>query len=163
MLKSWILTGCFLCFFAVAIADALPDVQAEILALEKEMAVALVQTDVDTLIRLWAEDFMVNNPGNTVLTDREQVMARVHAGIIMYDRFESSAEEIRVYEDLVMVMGEETVHPADTAPGAGQILKRRYTNIWMRRDGTWVLTARHANVIASEPATSRPSGHEGNR
>lgn len=133
---------------ATAGAEDQVEVKDHILALEQEMAAALVETDVDTLTRLWAEDFMVNNPGNTVLSNREEVMDRVHAGIIHYDRFVQKVEEIRVYEGIVMVMGEETVLPADKAPGAGRILRRRFTNIWMRRNGSWVLTARHANVIS---------------
>ncbi|MCC5848297.1 MAG: nuclear transport factor 2 family protein [Verrucomicrobia bacterium] len=132
------------------------EVKAKIRALEKEMAVALVETDVETLLRLWAEDFMVNNPGNTVLSNRAQVMERVHAGIIQYESFAQNIEEIRVYENIVMVMGEETVLPSDGAPGAGQLLKRRFTNIWMRKDDTWILTARHANVIPPRPAPSGP-------
>ncbi|HSX84098.1 MAG TPA: hypothetical protein VLE50_01770 [Cellvibrio sp.] len=34
--------------------------------------------------------------------------------------------------------------------GAETTIHRRYTNIWMKRDGQWLPTARHANVICSE-------------
>ena len=37
--------------------------------------------------------------------------------------------------------------PAGNAPGAGQTLRRRYTNVWMRRNGKWLLTARQASII----------------
>jgi hypothetical protein len=137
-MKKWMVVGCCLWIFTAAVAEESVAVKEQIIALEKEMAVALVKTDVDTLTRLWAADFMVNNPGNTVLTNRDQVLGRVHAGIIRYDRFEQKIEEIRVYENLVMVMGEEIVQPSDTAPGAGLTLHRRFTcalqvfGIWVR-------------------------------
>ena len=150
-MKLGIIPGCCLWMLLTVGADETVAVKDHILALEQEMAVALVETDVDSLTRLWAEDFMVNNPANTVLTTREDVMDRVDAGIIRYDRFDQQVEEIRVYERVVIVMGEEIVKPADTAPGAGRILHRRFTNIWMLKDGTWILTARHANVISPPP------------
>jgi ketosteroid isomerase-like protein len=31
-----------------------------------------------------------------------------------------------------------------------QTVKRRYTNIWMKKDGNWKLVARHANVICAQ-------------
>jgi len=56
-------------------------------------------------------------------------------------------EEIKFYGDTVIVMGSEVVTPAQGAPRAGQTIRRRFTNIWMKRKGKWWLTARHANVI----------------
>jgi hypothetical protein len=45
----------------------------------------------------------------------------------------------------------ETVQPIGDAPSAGlvagQIIKRRFTNVWKNEAGTWRLFARHANVI----------------
>ncbi|MDA3873319.1 MAG: nuclear transport factor 2 family protein [Kiritimatiellae bacterium] len=151
-MNKWIVLGWCLWILASADADETVAVKDHILALEQEMAVALVETDVDTLTRLWAEDFMVNNPANTVLTNRDEVMERVHAGIIHYDQFEQRVDAVRVYEGIVLVMGEEIVRPVGNAPGAGRILRRRFTNIWMHRDGTWILTARHANVIPPQPS-----------
>lgn len=154
-MKKWKIVGYCLWIVTAVAAEESVAVKQQIIALEKEMAVALVETDVDTLTRLWAADFMVNNPGNTVLSNRDQVLERVHAGIIRYDRFEQKIEEIRVYENLVMVMGGEMVQPADTAPGAGLTLHRRFTNIWMLREGRWTLTARHANVIPPKPPVQK--------
>jgi hypothetical protein len=47
-------------------------------------------------------------------------------------------------------MGEETVTPKGKAPFAGQTVRRRITNIWMKRDGQWKLTARQATIIRRE-------------
>jgi hypothetical protein len=50
-------------------------------------------------------------------------------------------------------MGLETLIPITDAPSAGLVagktIKRRFTNIWKKEDGTWRLFARHANVIAN--------------
>ena len=52
-----------------------------------------------------------------------------------------------VHGDTVIVMGHETVVPKGNSPDAGKTIHRRYTNIWMKRDGRWRLVARHASVI----------------
>jgi hypothetical protein len=51
---------------------------------------------------------------------------------------------------MVVVMGRETLTPAGNAPGAGQTIRRRYTNVWMKNRGKWLLTVRHAHIICSD-------------
>jgi len=59
-------------------------------------------------------------------------------------------EAVLVHGDTVILMGQETVKPKGKAPFAGQTLRRRFTNIWMKRDGRWQLTARQATIIDRE-------------
>jgi hypothetical protein len=56
---------------------------------------------------------------------------------------------------MVVVMGSEVVVPAPGAPNADKSLKRRYTNVWMNRDGKWRLTVRHANNVC-ENTSEKP-------
>jgi hypothetical protein len=51
--------------------------------------------------------------------------------------------------NLVITMGHETLvaNNASRAATAGQVYKRRFTNIWMKKNGKWQLIARHASVI----------------
>ena len=51
-------------------------------------------------------------------------------------------------------MGKETLVPTGSAPMAGQTVNRRYTNIWTKEKGNWILIARHANVICEPAKTS---------
>jgi hypothetical protein len=46
-------------------------------------------------------------------------------------------------------MGHETIVSKNDTPvaKAGQIFKRRFTNIWMKKNGKWQQIARHASVI----------------
>jgi ketosteroid isomerase-like protein len=108
---------------------------------------AVVRSDVAALEKLWAEDFTVNNPNNQISRGRKEVLDRVRSGLIKYSSFVREIESIGFYGETVIVMGLEIVTPIGNAPGAGQTLRRRYTNIWMKRKGNWLLTARHANVI----------------
>ena len=121
--------------------------EQEIRKLDMAEADAVLRSDLPALEKLWAEDFTVNNPGNEISKGRKEVVRLVRAGIIKYSSFVREAESVLLQGNAVIVMGLETVKPIGNAPGAGQTLRRRYTNIWMKRNGRWLLTARHANVI----------------
>ena len=121
--------------------------EQEIRKLDMAEADAVLRSDLPALEKLWAEDFTVNNPGNEISKGRKEIVRLVRAGIIKYSSFVREAESVLLHGNTVIVMGLETVKPIGNAPGAGQTLRRRYTNIWMKRNGRWLLTARHANVI----------------
>ena len=119
----------------------------EIRKLDLAEADAVLRSDLTALDKIWAEDFTVNNPGNEISKGRAEVVKLVRAGIIKYSSFVREIETILFHGNTVVVMGLETVEPTGNAPGAGQILRRRYTNIWMKKKDKWLLTARHANNI----------------
>ncbi len=122
-------------------------VEARIRALEAEETRALVARDREALRRLWAEDFTVNAPRNVVVRGRDRVLALMDSGVIDYARFERETEVLPIDGDMALVMGWETVHPRGRAPMAGQVVRRRFTNIWRLRGGDWVQVARHAHVV----------------
>ena len=122
------------------------ELEQTIRKLEREENEAVLHSDIPALEKLWAEDFTVNNPQSQISRGRKDVFDRVRAGLINYSAFVREIEEIKFYRDTVIVMGSEVVTPAQE-PKAGQAIHRRFTNIWMKRKGKWLLTARHANVI----------------
>ena len=76
----------------------------------------------------------------------------IDAGVIRYDAFERTPEQLLFFDGMVVVMGGEVVMPAKGAPNAGRRLERRYTNVWMQRDGGWRLVVRHANNVCRDVA-----------
>lgn len=125
-----------------------PTVEAKIRALEDEERNAVLAGDVSALEHLWSSDIIINNPQSSITPTREALLLRVREGKIHYSSFERHIEAMRASGDnLVIVMGAEKVVPAGPAPGAGQAVMRRFTDLWKLQDGTWTLIARHANVI----------------
>jgi hypothetical protein len=116
--------------------------------LEEQERQAVLSEDTAALERLWSEEFIVNNPQNRVTTSRDDALGLVRRGLIRYAAFERQIEEVRFNDDIAIVMGAETVEPVGDAPRAGEIVKRRYTNVWKKKEATWRMIARHANVIA---------------
>ena len=121
--------------------------EQEIRRLDMAEAEGLLHKDVAALEKLWAEDFTVNNPRNGITNGRKEVVALIRNGTIDYSSFVREIETILFHGDTIIVMGLETIKPVGKAPFAGQTVRRRYTHFWMKRQGRWLLTARHANVI----------------
>jgi Domain of unknown function (DUF4440) len=115
--------------------------------LDRAEAQGLLHRDSTALRRLWAPDFTVNNPRNSITRGSDEVVALIRNGTIDYSSFARDIETILFHGSTVIVMGSETITPVNKAPFAGQRVRRRFTHFWMRRGGEWRLTARHANVL----------------
>ena len=136
-------------FYAGYLYAQSQDAEAEIRSLEQIEVQAVLQKDTVTLLKLWDKDYIVNSPDNVI----------VFAGKTAVDRpvlkrpktsFTREIEKITIRGAFVISMGSETVVPAGDQPNPGQIVKRRYTNIWEKQNGGWKLVARHANVVCQQ-------------
>jgi ketosteroid isomerase-like protein len=121
-------------------------------SLDDQERVATLSRNLPELEKLWSEEFTVNAPNNQVVVGRRAVLdAFVHTSIINFSKFERQVEFICADGDFVFIMGLESVTPVSDAPSvglvAGQVINRRFTNVWRNEEGTWRLFARHANVI----------------
>ena len=121
--------------------------EQEIRKLDAAEADAILNKDIAALDKITAEDLTVNAPGNTVIMGRKAVTELIQNGVIDYSSFVREIQTILFYGDTVIVMGSETIKPVRKAPFAGQTVRRRFTNFWMKRKGKWLLSARHASVI----------------
>jgi ketosteroid isomerase-like protein len=97
---------------------------------------------------IWAPGFMVNAPTNRVVVGGQVEM--VMAGVINYTSYKQEIEQILLKGDIVIEMGNETVVPVINNRKGGQTIKRRYTHIWAKENGSWKLIARHANEVCQE-------------
>lgn len=123
--------------------------ETEIRILEQRGAEAVLKGDTNTLKQLWATEFMVNTPRNEVTGNRDSVLLLQKRGQLDYSRFDKIIERIQFQENIVITMGHEIIVAKTDSPAAkaGQIMKRRFTNIWMKKNGQWQQIARHASII----------------
>lgn len=112
--------------------------------LEQAQVDALLRGDVAAMRSNWAKDYVVNNPFNEAV---DASKGPIQAGTLTYASFIRELERVLIHGNTVIVMGRETVVPKGTSADAGKTIHRRFTNIWMKRNGKWLLTARHASVI----------------
>lgn len=123
--------------------------EAEIRRLEQVVVTAILNGDTNKLKEVWAPEFLVNNPRNNISVNREAVLQTQKAGMINYSSFERIIEEWQFQDAMVITMGYEIFVPQTDIPGAksGQTVKRRFTNIWLKKKGKWQQIARHASII----------------
>ena len=123
--------------------------EQEIKRLDLAHANAILRRDVEALKKLIADDAVTNHPTNKIVKEREGIFELIRTGTINYSSFERVPETFLFYKDMVVVMGNETLTLAGDVGKAGQNVRRRYTNVWMKQKGKWLLTIRHAHIVCS--------------
>ncbi|MEJ5964193.1 nuclear transport factor 2 family protein [Pedobacter immunditicola] len=149
-MKSILVLSVFIIFSAQLFAQkALYDrvLEEHIKTLDLAHAQAILKGDAAGLDTLMDDDVAVNHPTNKIIKEKKELMQRIRQGVIRYTAFERYPEKFIFFKDMVVVMGSEIVVPSTGAPNAGKNLQRRYTNVWMKLDGKWKLTVRHANNV----------------
>jgi ketosteroid isomerase-like protein len=137
--------------FAILICScpsfAQQNVEDEIKNLEQMEVKAVLAKDTTTLKKLWDENYIVHNPENKIVpavanSTNRPVLNRPRSS------FTREVERITVNGDVALSMGSETVGTAENS-SSQKIINRRYTNVWMKKEGIWKLIARHANIICN--------------
>jgi ketosteroid isomerase-like protein len=131
-------------------ADQNVALQQQIKLLDLAHAQAIFKGDPQALDSLMDDDVTVNHPTNRIVKEKKELLDLIKKGVIRYTSFKRIPEEFLFFENIVVVMGREVVIPAKGAPDAGKTLQRRYTNMWLKKNGRWRLTVRHANNVCSE-------------
>lgn len=127
-------------------------------SLDDRERIAALNRDIPALEQLWSDQITINAPNNRVVIGRRTNLDTfVRGGIINFSSFERAIEFIRIDGDFAVIMGLETVKPVSDAPSAGlvagQLVTRRFTNVWKNEADAWRLYWRHANVIPAAPLT----------
>lgn len=125
--------------------------EVEIKRLEVEQVEYLMNGKVAEMKKNWAADFTVNNPFNVV---QDAATGPIQSGVLTYLKFERTIEKVLLHDSVIIVMGNELVVPKTAPKGSShdtnEPIKRRFTNVWMRKDGKWLMIARHASNICSK-------------
>ncbi len=117
----------------------------EIKKLEEQERIAVTYGDTATLFRLWSADYVVNNPNNMILT-AAQIKKFVRGTGMDKTSFTRNIEKISFTKDIAVVMGSEMVTVRDKNSNTGKPIYRRYTNIWVKNENSWNLSARQTTI-----------------
>ena len=121
--------------------------EAELRSIDNMERQAILKSDTTQLRKLMSPKLLVHNPENNVVTI-DEVMSRVISGKIDYESFERTIEAVSLIDNVGIVMGKEVIKPKGRMANAGKTVTRRFTNVWIRQDGVWKLTARQATIIS---------------
>ncbi len=132
-----------------AATAALKDTRvAAALAARMKVHTALLAGDSAAFGGGFTADAVVNSPANNVVTAAEAAR-RSRAGTLNYKYVHTSLEYAAARrKDEVVFMGEETYEPAAGAMHAGKTVRRRFTDLYRKVQGKWLLSLRQATIIS---------------
>jgi ketosteroid isomerase-like protein len=107
---------------------------ADLLALEKEFAEALVNGDADSLNRLVSDDWIIIGPEGRVIT-RSAFLDVVKSGSLTHSMMELDETRVRVYGDMATVTARAIT--TGTYQGRTFATSERSTDVFVRQQGQW--------------------------
>ena len=110
---------------------------------------AVLKLDTTALYRIFAPEMIVNTPANFTAT-LPMVKRFFRLGQIDYTYFDIDIEKISIVENVAIVTGQEVVKPQGNSDYVGKKVTRRYTDVYMKRNGNWQMIGRQATVATIE-------------
>lgn len=112
--------------------------------LENGRVQALLRGDTTFIERQYADDYMTTAVSGLV-RNRAEVIADIKSGAIKWESMTLDDVRLRVYGDTVIVTGVDTMKGVDRDQDTTG--RRRFTRVWVRQDGRWLLVSNHATRI----------------
>jgi len=119
--------------------------EMEVRRLETLWTQLLDKADTTSLLKIWSKDYVVNNPDGKIATPKD-IISLIKKGHV-FPFVERIIEKITFSQNIAIVMGKEIEHSKKTDPNVDQMVTRRFTNIWIKTDSGWQLTARQSTKI----------------
>ncbi len=134
--------------FVATLACGQSNDEIEIRRLEKHWTELLNKGEIDSLLEIWSEDYVVNNPNGKIVTPKE-IVALMESGH-KFSTVERIIEKITFNQDVAIVMGKELQQPANMTPNHEEWIARRFTNVWIKTKKGWQLAARQSSKVCTE-------------
>ncbi len=120
--------------------------ESEVRVVEQRRFEAMMNRDVvalDTLL----DDELTYVPGKGSIQSRKEFLDAIKKRSTVYDSIAAHDVRVRVYHGLALATGRAEQHVRDSK-GASKITVR-FTEIYVRREGRWLLSAWEAKRVAS--------------
>ncbi len=138
-----------ICFTLINIlAFEQSDDEIEIRELEKHWTQLLDKGDTTSLLKIWSENYVVNNPKGKIVIPKD-IVALMKSGH-KFPAVKRIIENITFNQDIAIVMGKELQQPANKTINLEQWIPRRFTNVWIKTTNGWQLAARQSSKVFSD-------------
>jgi ketosteroid isomerase-like protein len=107
-----------------------------LLGLNRDYIRSVQESDVNRFDEILADDFLCSNPDGS-LVDRAAFLEQTTRPVAI-SSLEAHDVNVRVLGDVAIIHARTTYTGPDGLPGAG-----RYTDVWARRDGSWLAVSAH--------------------
>ena len=115
--------------------------------LDEERIQAQIHADAAALDRLYADDFIGVGPSGTVRT-KPQVMSDFTSGTLKFQSITTDEVQVRVYGNSAVETGLSTMKGEDKGKAVPQ--DTRFTRVWVKQQGRWLLVANHYSSRMSQ-------------
>ena len=122
-------------------ADSLDEVRR----LDSEISVATWSGDPEWFEQNVADDYVLITPGGSMRNKRDVIRELSTPGLKM-DPYEPSEVNVRLFGDTAVVTGR--MLQRFTLGGVRYANDLRYTDVYVRRKGRWVLVSGHTSLVA---------------
>ena len=122
--------------------------EMKIRQLEKHWTELLDKGDTTSLLKIWCENYVVNNPNGKIVTPKE-IVGLMKSGH-KFPEVERIIEKITFNNDIAIVMGKELQQPENMTPNRDNWIPRRFTNVWIKTKEGWQLAARQSTQVISQ-------------
>jgi ketosteroid isomerase-like protein len=117
--------------------DTAAKVDIDILtAVNRDYIASVQKGDVRRFNEILADDFLCSNPDGTLL-DRAQFLRQTALPVTISGLVATNVQ-IQLMGDVAIIHGGTRYLTA-----AGELRQGRYTDVWVRRDGTWLTVSAH--------------------
>ncbi len=122
--------------------------EMEIRQLEKHWTELLDKGDTTALLKIWTENYVVNNPYGKIVTPKN-IVALMKSGH-KFPSVKRIIENITFNQDMAIVMGKELQQPENMTANLDEWIPRRFTNVWIKTKNGWQLAARQSSKVCTE-------------
>jgi uncharacterized protein (TIGR02246 family) len=115
-------------------------------ATEMLNAASLIKKDRAAMERFYADDYVYNHSNGTV-TNKNEEIAEYMSPDIKWTEHKSDNVNVRMYGDVAVVTGVSTLTGTAKGYSSGA---RRFTELWVKRDGRWQTIGGQSTIIPSK-------------
>ena len=134
--------------FVISISFAQSGDEQELRRLEKHWTELLDKGDTASLLKIWSDEYVVNNPNGKIVTTKD-IIALMKSGH-KFPAVERIIEVITFNQNIAIVMGKELQQPANMTTDQEKWIPRRFTNVWIKAENGWQLASRQSSEICTK-------------
>jgi len=124
------------------------DLQAEVLAADRQFFAALLSANAPALNRLLVDDFILVDVMRGDEVSKSALVGALQAGLFRFDAIDPSDARVRIYGDAALVNGRTEMRM--TAGENAVTVRSRYTHVFVRQGGEWRFVTAQGTPIAPE-------------
>ena len=137
--------------FTIVSAGQNKEIEGIIRQLDYKNAAVVAKADTAALMDLLSSKFTINRTTGTVVSGRAKILELMRHGLVSYDSFAVQTEYVLISSPtLAISMGSEVVVSGGNRDLKGQVVRRRFTHVWIKEKNKWKLLARHANNVCPQ-------------